>query len=119
MTGGVVVALEGEWEKGSKLRGGKYVWVYDPINELLVYYAHNAELTVVLGEIVKPGDVLGVVGRSGFNAAKRRSPTHLHLTVLNVQNGKIVPVKIFQALQRAHSLPGRRAAVQKEASRSS
>ena len=101
MTGGIVVSLEREWQAGSRLRGGRYVWVYDPGNDLLVYYAHNAELTVKLGEIVKPGDVLGVVGRSGFNAAKRRSPTHMHLTMLKVQNGKAEPIKAFQALQRA------------------
>src|SRR6185369_12205730 len=84
VTGGVVVALEGAWEPDSRLKGGKYIWVYDPTNDLLVYYAHNADLSVTLGEIVRPGDVLAVVGRSGFNAAKRRSPTHLHLSVLKV-----------------------------------
>ena len=107
MTGGVVVALEGEWEPGSRLRGGKYVWVYDPAHDLLVYYAHNADLLIKLGEVVRPGDVLAVVGRSGFNAAKRRSPTHLHLTVLKVQDGNVIPVKVFQALQRARSSDGR------------
>jgi murein DD-endopeptidase MepM/ murein hydrolase activator NlpD len=101
MTGGVVVALEDEWEQGSRLRGGKYVWVYDPANELLVYYAHNSGLSVRLGEIVRPGDALGVVGRSGFNAARLRSPTHLHLTVLRVHDGKAVPVKAFQSLKRS------------------
>jgi murein DD-endopeptidase MepM/ murein hydrolase activator NlpD len=101
MTGGVVVALEGEWEPGSRLKGGKYVWIYDPTNDLLVYYAHNADLFVTLGDVVKPGDVLATVGRSGWNAAKRRSPTHLHLTVLKMQNGKVEPVKVYRELTRA------------------
>lgn len=107
LTGGVVVALENEWEPGSRLKGGKYVWVFDPANDLLVYYAHNADLNVTLGEIVRPGDMLSVVGRSGFNAAKRRSPTHLHLTVLRVQGGKVEPVKAFQMLKGARLFPGR------------
>lgn len=101
LTGGIVVALEGEWKPGSRLRGGKYVWVYDPAHDLLVYYAHNAELFVKPGEIVSPGDVLATVGRSGFNAAKRRSPTHLHLTVVQVQDGLVVPLEIYQELKRA------------------
>ncbi len=81
LTGGVVVARESGWQTGSRLRGGMYLWIYDPASDLLVYYAHNGWLSVGLGEIVRPGDVLGSVGRSGWNAAKKRSPTHLHLTV--------------------------------------
>jgi murein DD-endopeptidase MepM/ murein hydrolase activator NlpD len=101
MTGGIVAALEGEWEPGSRLKGGKYIWIYDPTNDLLVYYAHNADLFVTLGDVVRPGDVLATVGRSGWNAAKRRSPTHLHLTVLKMQDGKVEPVKVYRELTRA------------------
>jgi peptidoglycan LD-endopeptidase LytH len=101
VTGGIVVALEREWAEGSSLRGGKYIWIYDPANDLLVYYAHNGELFVELGEIVKPGDVLATVGRSGFNAAKQRSPTHLHLSVLRVRDGRPVPVDVYRQLAHA------------------
>lgn len=104
LTGGVVVALEGEWRPGSRLRGGKYLWVYDPANDLLVYYAHNGELAVGLGDMVKPGDLLATVGRSGYNAAKRRSPTHLHLTVLKVEGGQMKPVPVYDELKRAKPL---------------
>ena len=104
MTGGIVVALEKEWRYGSKLRGGKYIWVFDPANNLLVYYAHNEELRVELGAIVSPGDLLATVGRSGLNAAKRRSPTHLHFSVLNYKNGQPLPVPVYQELQRAKCL---------------
>lgn len=100
MTGGVVVAQEDRWQKGSKLRGGKYLWIYDPANELLVYYAHNEELLVTTGTIVKPGDLLATVGRSGFNAAKRRSLTHLHFSMLRLKSGTPVPVRAFEALQQ-------------------
>jgi murein DD-endopeptidase MepM/ murein hydrolase activator NlpD len=101
MTGGIVVALENEWQRGSKLRGGKYIWVYDPANNLLVYYAHNEKLFVELGTIVKPGDRLATLGRSGFNAAKRRSPTHLHFSVLQVKNGNPVALPVFPKLRQA------------------
>ncbi len=101
MTGGIVVAIERDWEKSSKLRGGKYLWVYDPANDLLVYYAHNDELLVQLGDIVKPGDDLGTVGRSGLNAAKRRSPTHLHFSVLRLVDGKPQPLNVYTSLQHA------------------
>lgn len=101
MTGGVVVALEREWETSSRLRGGKYIWVYDPANDLLVYYAHNQQLLVQLGQMVKPGDVLATVGRSGLNAAKRRSPTHLHFSVLRLVGGRPQPLNVYNDLQRA------------------
>ncbi len=101
MTGGIVIAMEREWELTSALRGGKYIWIYDPANELLVYYAHNKELLVRLGAIVKPGDVLATVGRSGLNAAKRRSPTHLHFSVLRLTDGKPLPLNVYSGLQRA------------------
>lgn len=101
MTGGIVVAIEKNWQKGDKLRGGKYLWVYDPANNLLVYYAHNESLFVEPGTIVKPGDLLATVGRSGLNAAKKRSPTHLHFSVLRIENGQPTPLSVYRELQQA------------------
>jgi peptidoglycan LD-endopeptidase LytH len=105
MTGGIVVALEKGWQTGSGLRGGNYLWIYDPGSDLLVYYAHNDKLFVELGTMVKPGDLLATVGRSGLNAAKRRSPTHLHFSVLRLKNGQPVPVSVYNELQRAGTAP--------------
>lgn len=101
MTGGIVVALEKEWEQSGKLRGGKYIWVYEPAGELLVYYAHNDQLLVELGKIVHPGTPLATIGRSGLNAAKRRSPTHLHLSVLKVVAGNPLPLNIYSELRQS------------------
>ena len=103
MTGGVVVALENEWQKGSRLRGGRYIWVFDPANDLLVYYAHNEKLFVEAGTIVKPGDLLAVMGRSGSNAAKRRSPTHLHFSVLRLVDGQPRPLAVYPEMQLARA----------------
>ncbi|NVN97808.1 MAG: M23 family metallopeptidase [Geobacteraceae bacterium] len=100
MSGGIVVSVANEWEAESKLRGGKYVWVYDPTNELLLYYAHNRDILVTIGDIIKPGDRIATVGRTGLNARKKRSPTHLHLTCLKLDNGYPKPENIFQDLKR-------------------
>lgn len=103
MTGGVVVAVENDWNKRSKLRGGKYIWIYDISSDALVYYAHNLEILVSIGDIVKPGDTIARVGRTGMNAIKKRSPTHLHLTYLAVENGYPLPKNIFTRLKHSIS----------------
>lgn len=100
MTSGVVVAAEENWEAGSRLRGGRYLWVYDPGNDLLVYYAHNERLLVGVGDLLRPGDPIATVGRSGYNAAKRRSPTHLHLTVLKVNGGRMTPIDVYTDIKK-------------------
>lgn len=104
LSGGIVVALEKKWQKGDKLRGGKYLWIYDPGNNLLVYYAHNESLFVELGTIIKPGDLLAAVGRSGLNAAKKRSPTHLHFSVLRIENGQPIPLPVYHELELARTI---------------
>lgn len=98
MTGGIVVAAETAWAAGSSLRGGKYLWIYDPANHLLIYYAHNRDLLVRVGDRVAPGTPIATVGRSGFNAVKQRSPTHLHLTCLRINHGRPEPVNIYLRL---------------------
>ncbi|MBJ6800317.1 M23 family metallopeptidase [Geomonas propionica] len=98
MSGGVVVALEKEWQPGSRLRGGKYLWILDPATQSLVYYAHNRALLVEVGDLVRPGDVIAEVGRTGLNAYQRRSPTHLHLTLLSVAGGLPVPSNPYRTL---------------------
>jgi murein DD-endopeptidase MepM/ murein hydrolase activator NlpD len=101
LTGGIVVAVETAWDAHSPLRGGKYLWVYDSANALLVYYAHNRDILVKVGDPVRPGTPLATVGRSGFNAAKQRSPTHLHLTVLRIRDGRPEPDNSYPQLAGA------------------
>jgi peptidoglycan LD-endopeptidase LytH len=103
ITGGIVVALENKWEENSTLRGGKYLWVYDPASNALIYYAHNRELLVKVGDMLKPGDILATVGRTGLNAFKKRSPTHLHLTFLKISDGYPKPENIYLYLKNAPS----------------
>jgi murein DD-endopeptidase MepM/ murein hydrolase activator NlpD len=101
MTGGIVVAVENEWNIKSNLKGGKYIWIYDISSDALVYYAHNKEVLVRIGDIVKPGDTIAKVGRTGLNAYKKRSPTHLHLTYLIIKDGYPKPENIYKDLKRA------------------
>src|SRR5258708_32891062 len=38
MTGGVVVSMETKWDTSSLLKGGKYIWVFDPSSTTLFFY---------------------------------------------------------------------------------
>ncbi len=75
---GIVVGKNTGWTPDNPIRGGNYVWVYDMASDGLYYYAHMKDIAVELGTLVRPGDVLGTVGRTGKNARPKRSPTHLH-----------------------------------------
>lgn len=98
MSSGVVVALEKDWDTNSDLRGGKYIWIYDTYSDAFFYYAHNSKVVVNVGDIVKPGDKIAEVGRSGLNAYKKRSPTHLHFSLMPVKDGVIKPENPYEDL---------------------
>lgn len=84
---GIVVAGEPDWNTASILRGGRYLYIYDPSRDGIFYYAHVRSLLVSPGDIVSPGQAIATVGRSGRNAAARRSPTHMHVMCLAIENG--------------------------------
>lgn len=84
MSSGVVLAIETAWQPGSEYRGGNWIWVYDPSLNGLFYYAHNNVVNVTPGQWVQAGQKLGEIGRSGYNAYKARSGTHLHLMYLKI-----------------------------------
>jgi murein DD-endopeptidase MepM/ murein hydrolase activator NlpD len=83
-------------------KGGNYVYIYEPFSKTLYYYAHNDVLWVGLGDIVTPGQHIANMGRTGLNAYKKRSPTHLHFSMLQFQdNGEAEPVKPYAYLAKA------------------
>jgi len=99
---GIVVALEKEWDSESNLRGGKYIYIYTPAENALYYYAHNNEVFVSVGQIVNVGDTIATVGRTGLNAFKKRSPTHLHFMKLALDKEFYPkPVNTYQELLNA------------------
>lgn len=102
MSSGLVLAIETAWKPGSEYRGGNWIWVYDPIINGLFYYAHNNQVDVTPGQWVQAGDKIAEMGRSGFNAYKARSPTHLHLMYLQIQpNGLPLPLNTYKWLLTA------------------
>jgi murein DD-endopeptidase MepM/ murein hydrolase activator NlpD len=109
MKSGVVVATAKDWSGRSDLRGGKYVYVFEPVTNSLLYYAHNREIFVKPGDVVKAGTVLAYVGRSGKNASPSRSPTHLHVMWLVFDDGYPKPSDLYQALLTAQVLTGPKA----------
>lgn len=58
--------------------GGKVVWLRTLENNLSLYYAHLDEQLVKTGQLVKKGEVIGLVGNTG-NA--RTTPPHLHFGI--------------------------------------
>lgn len=85
-SGGIVLATDTTWQPGNELRGGKYIWVYDPCLNGLFYYAHSSRVSVQPGQLVKAGQKLGEIGRTGLNAYKERSPTHVHMMFLRLDD---------------------------------
>jgi len=101
---GVVVAMETSWDTSSIQRGGKYIWIYEPTTNCLFYYAHNSSVLVQVGDIVKPGNVIATVGRTGLNAHKKRSPTHLHFMELQLDKSFYPkPVNCYDRLTKVRS----------------
>lgn len=102
MSSGLVLAIESDWKPGSEYRGGNWIWVYDPLLHGLFYYAHNSQVDVLPGQWVQAGQKLSEMGRSGYNAYKTRSPTHLHLMYLQIQpNGLPLPLNTYAWLLTA------------------
>ncbi|MEW6670014.1 MAG: M23 family metallopeptidase [Thermodesulfobacteriota bacterium] len=97
--GGVVVGANGEWDETSDIRGGKSVWVFSPSLRRYCYYAHLKEVMVKPGDVVSPGAVLGLLGRTGKNAVKKRSPTHLHFMCLSFDGGRMTPHNPYEELR--------------------
>lgn len=83
-TGGLVLGTRQDWTPESQWRGGNCIWVYNPCLDALLYYAHNSTVDVEPGQWIKAGDILGKMGRTGFNAQQARSTTHLHFMYLKI-----------------------------------
>lgn len=98
---GVVLAINTEWEYPSDIRSGKYIWIFNPALDRYCSYVHLGTVSVKPGDIVKAGQVIGTLGRTGKNAYPRRSPTHLHFSCLAFDNGRMTPYNMYKELLRA------------------
>lgn len=102
---GIVIGTENNWQPESEYRGGNYIWIYDTVTGGLWYYAHQKEIYVKTGDVVKAGQKISIIGRTGYNAAMKRSDTHLHLTYLRIdEDGNPFPVNTYGWLKNATTL---------------
>lgn len=101
ISSGMVVSINLNWDPSSPIRGGKYIWIYEPIKSRYYYYAHLNEIFVSVGQIVSRGDSVGTVGRTGVKAYPKRSPTHLHFQVLQSVDGYPKPINPYLELVKS------------------
>jgi len=76
-------------------RGGKVVWIRDPVRDASVYYAHLDSQHVSDGQHVERGDTIGFVGNTG-NA--RTTPPHLHFGLY--RRGPVDPLPFLKPPRR-------------------
>ena len=98
---GIVVSVHSDWQPGSPVRGGNYIWIFDPGKGRYYYYAHLNRILVRVGDWVPAGETLGTVGRTGLNAYPKRSPTHLHFSIFQSVHGYPSPIDPYPDLIRA------------------
>ncbi|MGI4866511.1 MAG: M23 family metallopeptidase [Janthinobacterium lividum] len=79
--------------------GGRVVWLTETATGQHLYYAHLDRQLVQPGQLVRPGDVLGLVGNTG-NA--RTTVPHLHFGIYQSGRGAVDP---WPFLHRADPVP--------------
>jgi hypothetical protein len=102
MSSGIVVETRDNWTTEMMYqKGGNFVYVYDNYSNGFFYYAHLKDVLVKTGDMVKPGSVLGTMGRTGTNAYPKRSATHLHIMYVRSNEGNLIPENIYNMLLEA------------------
>lgn len=97
---GIVLSINTNWNPSSTIRGGNYIWIFEPARSRYYYYAHFGEILIKVGQIVSNREMLGLVGRTGLKAYPKRSPTHLHFTVHESKDGYPRPINPFKELMQ-------------------
>jgi hypothetical protein len=100
----LVVSTFSNWTVKSGLKGGNYVWAYDPLKDRLFYFAHLSFVGVQKGDLLRAGDRIGDAGRTGKNALPARSDTHLHFMVLRIRADGVAAVDYYPELPSALTL---------------
>lgn len=93
MVNGIVISVYGNWKPGDFLRSGNYVKIFDPKSQAIFYYSHLDSVFVGPGDVVKAGDPVAYVGRTGRKAF--RGKTHLHIAYYKIDDGYPVPKDIL------------------------
>lgn len=100
MTDMLVLSVNNNWQPKSMLRGGNYIWAINTKEKKLLYYAHLRDIFVKPGDYASKGNAMGTVGRTGYSAYKKSSPTHLHLMVLEYNLGELKPFDYYPLLPK-------------------
>ncbi len=98
---GIIVSVNDHWELSSPIRGGNYIWIFEPARSRYYYYAHLNEIFIKVGQAVSKGERLGTVGRTGVKAHPKRSSTHLHFTIHQSKDGYPRPINPFKELVKS------------------
>lgn len=102
MVNGIVISTYNTWFRADYLRSGNYIKLFDPESEAIFYYSHLDSVFVKPGELVKAGDKIGYIGRTGRKAIKGK--THIHIAYYKIdEEGDPVPEDILNDLYRAQS----------------
>lgn len=99
MVTGVVISKYSTWFRQDYLRSGNYVKLFDPESEAIFYYSHLDTVFVEPGQIVKAGEPIGYVGRTGRKAINGK--THVHISYYKIDDGHPIPEEIIQELYKA------------------
>jgi hypothetical protein len=99
MTSGVVFNTISDWKPGDFGRGGNSVKIFDPESEAMFYYSHLDTVIVQVGDIIKAGEKIGVVGRTGRKAIHGK--THLHIAYYPIDGGEPEPENIIDDIYEA------------------
>jgi hypothetical protein len=87
------------------MRGGRYIWIYHParITSRVIFpiMLITEPSLYSPGDYVKQGQKIAEVGRTGLNAYKKRSPTHLHFSTFKLVDNIPVPFNSFKQLKTA------------------
>ncbi len=94
----VIAAKSGIAFRGNVPRGyGKYVMIYHP-DGYQTFYAHLSNWNVESSEMVKQGDVIGFIGKTG-NAAHKLILPHVHFEI-RYKDKKIDPASLMRSFKK-------------------
>ena len=83
MGGKVAVSQMVEDRGNATWQWGNYVCVYGDDGNY-IYYCHMAERRVAVGQVVREGDILGIMGNTGYSFGD-----HLHFEVRTAKNQQV------------------------------
>jgi hypothetical protein len=96
MVSGIVLSKYSGWFKGDYFRSGNYVKLFDPESQGIFYYSHLDSVFVEVGQVVKAGEPIGYVGRTGRKAINGK--THVHIAYYKIDEGYPLPENIINEL---------------------